>query len=77
MKRPLILTYGPNPFAPEHMRWAAAMVSDGRPGTHWMATGPTEEAARAKLQKMWDSQERKPSKPKTPKPASADVGDVI
>jgi hypothetical protein len=53
MSRPIFYAYGPNPFAPERLRWAAAMASDGRPGTHWLATGPTEEAALAKLEAMW------------------------
>ena len=46
-----ILTYGPNPQAPEGMRWAAAMVPTG-PGTHWLATGATEAAARGKLEAL-------------------------
>lgn len=53
MKRPLMLAYGPNPYAPERYRWAACMVTDGRPGTHWMSTGPTEADALAKLEALW------------------------
>lgn len=49
---PKIITYTTaDPEAPASMRAAAAMVPDG-PGTHWLATGPTEEAARAKLEVM-------------------------
>lgn len=57
-----ILTYGPNTEAPPHMTWCAAMVPDARPGTHWLATGPTPEAARAKLEDMWARQNPPPSK---------------
>lgn len=55
-----ILTYGPNDNAPTGMRYAAAMVPDGKPGSCWMATGPTEEAARAKLEAMWQKEHPSP-----------------
>lgn len=42
-----------DPSAPTSMRWAAAMVADHRAGSHWLATGPTEAAAREKLEVMW------------------------
>lgn len=38
------------------MAFAAAMLSDGRPGTHWMATGRTADEAREKLEAMWRRQ---------------------
>jgi hypothetical protein len=42
-----IVTYvTTDPEAPASMLAAAAMVPEG-PGTWWVATGPTEEAARA------------------------------
>lgn len=69
-----IITYTTaDPDAPPSMRAAAAMVPEG-PGTHWLATGPTEEAARATLEAMLP----KPRKAKAAAPvAPAPVGDVI
>lgn len=42
-----------DPSAPAAMRCCAAMVADQRPGSHWLATGPTEDAARATLEALW------------------------
>lgn len=61
MSTPPIVTYGPNPNAPTAMTWAAAMVPDKREGSHWMATGVTEEEARAKLEAMWEKEHPQPT----------------
>ena len=50
---PIVTYVTTDPSAPAAMRCAAAMVSDGRPGSHWVATAPTEAAARAKLETLW------------------------
>lgn len=55
-----IITYTMTPNyradeVPQEMRAAAATVPTG-PGTHWMATGPTPEAAEAKLRAFYDGQ---------------------
>ncbi len=70
--------------APEHMRAAAAMVSDGRPGTHWIATGATLEEAIAKLDAQWEKdsaylREKARKKPvrKTPPTDDDDCGIVL
>ena len=83
MTMPPIFTYGPNPFAPAHMRWAAAMQTDGRPGTSWLCTAATEDAARAKLEAIWvkqfpptDKRKGPRVKPATESDALADDGDV-
>lgn len=66
-----------DPEAPPSMRAAAAMVPEG-PGTHWLATGPTEEAARATLEAMLLPASQRPKKAKAAAPvAPAPVGDVI
>jgi hypothetical protein len=68
-----IITYTTtDPDAPPNMRAAAAMVPAG-PGTHWLATGSTEEAARAKLEAMLPKERA----PRTKAPTAAPVGDVI
>lgn len=54
MKRPQIIVYGPTTDAPTGMQFAAAMVPNGKPGSYWMSTGPTPDAARTKLEEMWD-----------------------
>lgn len=49
-----IITYvTTDPAAPPAMRCCAVMVSDGRPGSHWQTTAPTEAEARAKLEAIW------------------------
>lgn len=65
---PAIFTYlTADPAAPPEMKAAAAMDRSG-PGLHWIAFGPTEEAARASLDKFWQAHEAKaghqPRKPK-------------
>lgn len=70
-----IAIYGPNPDAPSHMRYAGAMIADGRPGSHWMATGPTAENVRAKLEKVWER--AYPSKPDGRKKADAETVDIV
>ena len=72
--RPVFYAYGPCPFAPANMRYAAAMHPQG-PGTHWMATGETPEAALAKLEALWDRSidKRKVKR----KPASEPVASVV
>ena len=47
---------------PDHMKYAAAMVSTGKPGSHWMCTAATPEAARAKLEALWSKAYPPPSK---------------
>lgn len=78
MNRPVIVTYlmqNADGDFPASMRWAAAMVPEPRAGTSWMATGHSEEAARAKLEAVWESQIDKRKGPRK-KPA-VDELDVI
>lgn len=65
---PVIFTYlTTDPAAPPEMKAAASLDRSG-PGLHWIAFGPTEEAARATLDKFWQDHEAKaehqPRKPK-------------
>ncbi len=56
---------------PPSMAYAAAFVPDKRPGTHWQSTGPTPEAARAKLEAMWRREHPEPKGAKK-KPETVD-----
>lgn len=66
MNVPKIFTYEcRDGDVPPERAWAAAM--DGAaPGRHWIATGPTPEAARGSLEAFWVKceQERPPPKPR-------------
>ena len=56
MSAPEIVTYvSMDPDAPGHMTYAAAMVGSG-PGMCWMAYGVSPEAARGKLEAIWERQ---------------------
>lgn len=62
------------------MRFAAAMVPDKREGSHWMATGATEEEARGKLEAMWEKEHPEPTEKQRAawakkKAANADLAD--
>lgn len=89
-----IITYTTSdPAAPAHMRAAAAMVPQLKPGktaknpdpyvpgTQWVTTAPTEDEARAKLQAVWETErksiEPRKAPPKKPTTTPAAVGDVI
>ena len=60
---------------PDHMKYAAAMVTNGKPGSQWMCTAATPEAARAKLEALWDKAYPQQSKrgAHLRKPATASV----
>jgi len=90
---PRIITFTTSdPDAPEGMRAAAAMVPQLKPGktakspdpyvpgTSWVCTAPTEQAARAILEAVWETErksiEPRKAPPRKPK-GSEDVGDVV
>jgi hypothetical protein len=85
MPHPYIVTFASlTPRAPEHMKYAAAMVSTGKPGTHWLSTGRTPEEAEQKLLDMWRRQFPPPSrrgknlrKKSEPAPETLDDLDVV
>lgn len=63
MTAPQIITYvAIDPDAPSNMGYAAAMVSDSRPGTSWMAYGSSPDVARGKLEAIWAKANPGPSK---------------
>lgn len=72
-----IITYlATDPDAPENMRAAAAMVPEG-PGTHWVTCGPTEEAARAILEKHAPQPRKRKPTSETAAPATQGAREPI
>ncbi len=88
MNPPQIIIYASTGDAPDHMKWASAMVprtvpEKGRmpahtePGTSYFTTGRSAEEARGKLVAMWEKQHPPPRKPPVKAAPADDIGDVI